>query len=51
MWIVIARENATPGNRDWVLSVEHRVSQVLTDKQMAVGAALAQSWLDKTKSQ
>jgi TPR repeat protein len=51
MWIVIARENATPRNRDWVLSVEHRVSQMLTEKQMAVGAALAQSWLDKAKTQ
>ncbi|WP_436641428.1 tetratricopeptide repeat protein [Microbaculum sp. FT89] len=50
MWIVVARENATPKNRDWVLAVDHRVSAVLTDDQKAVGSALAQSWIDKTRN-
>mgnify|MGYP000515994459 CR=1 FL=1 len=50
MWIVVARENATPRNRDLVLAVEHRVSQALTEQQMAVGAAMAKSWLDKVQN-
>jgi len=50
MWIVVARENATPANRDWVLAVEHRVSQTLTDKQKAVGAKLAASWLEQSSN-
>ncbi len=49
MWIVVARENATPENRDWVLSVEHRVGANLTDEQKAIGSSLAKSWLDKAK--
>jgi exopolysaccharide production negative regulator len=45
MWIVVARENATPENRDRVLALDHRASQVLTDEQMAIGTELAKSWL------
>ena len=50
MWIVVARENATPANRDWILALDHRASQVLSEDQMARGAALAESWLEKKGS-
>lgn len=50
MWIVVARENATPENRDWVLAVDHRASQALSDEQIAIGSKLAKSWIAKKGS-
>ncbi|MEJ8573319.1 tetratricopeptide repeat protein [Microbaculum marinum] len=50
MWIAVARENATPKNRDWILALDHRARQVLTDKQIEVGTDLAASWVEKQGS-
>ncbi len=48
MWLVVARSNAAPSERDWVLSLAHRAEQTLTPEQRAVGEALAQNWIQRS---
>lgn len=47
MWLLVARENAGPAERDWVLALDHRANQVLTDEQKIAAAGLAEKWLHK----
>ncbi len=50
MWLTVARENASPGERDWVLSLDHRAREALTEEQISAGEAAARRWLERTES-
>lgn len=47
MWLLVARENATAAERDWILSLLHRAENTLSADQADVGETLAQSWLQQ----
>lgn len=50
MWLLIARENASPGERDWILGLNHRAEQTLTEEQRIAGEAMARRWLERNGS-
>jgi uncharacterized protein len=48
MWLLVARDYATPADRDWILALNHRAEQALTSQQKEAGAAMARQWLERT---
>lgn len=50
MWLRIARESASPAERDWILALHHRAEQTLTEEQRAAGETMARNWLDRNSS-
>lgn len=47
MWLQVAKQNATPSQRDWVLSLEHRARTVLSEEQQQTAAQMADQWLQQ----